>query len=72
MHEMPELIQGAQLVKVKGRLAACIKFCRESIGASQFIITTIQRGYTIPFLHTPPRACLTSNKSTVEHYQFVT
>lgn len=70
-NEIPELVQGAQLVKAKGRLKECVKYW-ESIGASQFIITTIKSGYTIPFLHTPPRACFPNNKSTVEHKQFVT
>ena len=53
--EMSELVQGAQVVKVKGRLKACVQFW-ESISAPQFVLSVIREGYKIPFLHTPPRA----------------
>ena len=68
--ETPELVQGAPVVKVKGRLKACVKFW-ESISAPQFVLSTIREGYKIPFLHTPPRASFPNNKSTNEHKQFV-
>ena len=53
--ETSELIQGAQVVKVKGPLKACAQFW-ESVSAPQFVLSVIREGYKILFLHTPPRA----------------
>ena len=68
--ETSELVQGAQVVNVKGRLRACVQFW-ESISAPPFVLSVIREGYKIPFLHTPPRAFFPSNKSSHEHNQFV-
>ena len=68
--ETSELVQGAQVVNVKGRLKACVQFW-ESISAPPFVLSVIREGHKIPFLHTPPRAFFPNNKSSHEHNQFV-
>ena len=68
--ETSELVQGAQVVEIKGRLKGCVQFW-ESISAPQFVLSVIREGYKIPFLHTPPRAFFPNNKSFHEHKQFV-
>ena len=52
--EMPEHVQGAQVVNVKSRLKACVQFW-ESISATPYVLSVIREGYKIPFLHMPPR-----------------
>ena len=53
--EMSELVQGAQVVNVKGCLKACVQFW-ESISGPPFVLSVIREGYKIPFLHTLMRA----------------
>ena len=65
-----EFLENSCSVGVKGRLLAHLTFWN-SIGASEFIIDTISRGYIIPFLTTPPKACFKTNRSTLEHPVFV-
>lgn len=42
-----------------------------SIGASKFVIDTIQNGYVIPFITTPPPMSFKNNKSTILYSEFV-
>ena len=56
--------------RCKRALRSYITFWR-SIGASQFIIDKISRGYVIPFLTTPPAAQFNNHKSALEHKEFV-
>ena len=67
VHEYSEAFK---CTRVKGRLRSHVSFWK-SIGASQFIIDTIARGYIMPFLTTPPTACFRNNKSALEHSDFV-
>ena len=64
-----EFLEGYQPVIVKGQLRSHNTFWQE-IGASQFIIDTISRGYIIPFVSTPPRAFSKNNKSALQHSDF--
>jgi hypothetical protein len=55
---------------VKGRLRAHVQFWKD-IGASQFVVDTISRGYIIPLLTTPPQMCFRNNRSAFENRVFV-
>ena len=55
---------------MKGRLRTHVTFWK-SIGASEFLVDTISRGYIIPFLTTPPKACFKNNRSALAHPVFV-
>ena len=65
-----EFLENSCSVRVKGRLRTHVTFWK-SIGASEFIIDTICRGYIIPFLTTPPKVCFKNNRSALEHPVFV-
>ena len=65
-----EFLENSCSVRVKGRLRTHVTFWK-SIGASDFIVDTISRGYIIPFLNTPPKACFKNNRSALEHSVFV-
>ena len=54
----------------KGRLRIHVTSWK-SIGASEFIVDTISRGYIIPFLTTPPKACFKNNRSALAYPVFV-
>ena len=60
-------------VKVKRRLRAHIQFWKHQIdiGASNFIIDTIQDGYKIPFRDTPTSTVFSNNSSSLDDWQFV-
>jgi hypothetical protein len=71
MQDSPvEFVENSRVMKVKGRLRQHVKFW-QSIGASQFILDTISRGYIIPFLSTPSSAEFPNNKSSLKHADFV-
>ena len=55
---------------VKGRLASHLEFWRK-IGASDFVLDTIQNGYVIPFLEPPMSMFLKNNKSSLKNADFV-
>ena len=55
---------------VQGRLAKHLDFWIK-IGASDFIIDTIQNGYVIPFLEPPVSIFLRNNKSVITNEEFV-
>ena len=55
---------------MKERLRTHVAFWK-SIGASEFIVDTISRGYIIPFLTTQPKACFKNNRSALAHPVFV-
>ena len=57
-------------VKVRGRLRAHIQLWKD-IGASNFIIDTIQDGYKIPFRDTPTSTVFSNNSSSLDDWQFV-
>lgn len=65
-----EFLEDSKRIKVKGRLRSNIEFWR-SIGASQFILDTISKGYIIPFLVSPQKANFKNNRSAMEHSNFV-
>ena len=54
----------------KGRLRIHVTSWKP-IGASEFIVDTISRGYIIPFLTTPPKACFKNNRSALAYPVFV-
>ena len=57
-------------IVVAGRLKCHAQFWR-SIGASQFILDVIDRGYRIPFHSPPPVSFTSNNKSALVHPDFV-
>lgn len=57
-------------ISVSGRLKRHAHFWRE-IGAPDFILETIENGYTIPFFDIPPVQCSHNNKSAIIHSEFV-
>jgi hypothetical protein len=58
------------LVSVKGRLKAHISFWGK-IGAPQYILSTIENGYKIPFQSEPSRLIQNNNRSAFIHGSFV-
>jgi hypothetical protein len=56
---------------VVGSLKVCLPFWRDTMKANQFILDTIEYGYTIPFLTEPPSAFAVDNKSALNHLEFV-
>ena len=65
-----EYEQGDCDILVRGRLKNCISFWR-NIGASDFVLNTIQVGYKIPFMSTPEPAFMKNNRSALLHADFV-
>ena len=55
---------------VKGRLAKNIKFW-ETIGANNFVLETLKKGYVIPFLENPVKMFKKNNKSVMKNAEFV-
>jgi hypothetical protein len=50
---------------VKGRLAKNIKFW-EKIGANNFVLETLRKGYVIPFLENPVKMFKKNNRSAMK------
>ena len=50
---------------VKGRLAKNIKFL-EKIGANNFALETLKKGYVIPFLENPVKMFKKNNRSAMK------
>ena len=65
-----EFVENSRAKKVKGRLWQHVEFW-QSIGASQFVLDTISRGYIVPFSTTPSSAQFQNNKSALDHADFV-
>lgn len=55
---------------VKGRLAKNIKFW-EKIGANNFVLETLKKGYVIPFLENPVKMFKINNRSAMKNAEFV-
>ena len=56
---------------VKGRLASHLPFWK-SIGASDFILQVIEKGYALPFISEPKPAVFSNNMSAKNNKEFVT
>lgn len=56
---------------VKGRLRAHYNFWSHNLGASYFILHTIDKGCAVPFITVAPRAFFGNNKSSLAHADFV-
>lgn len=56
---------------VKGRLRAHYNFWLHNLGASDFILRTIDKGYAVPFITVPPKAFFGNSKSALAHADFV-
>ena len=57
-------------VRVKVSLKLYLSYWLE-IGANDFILDTLQRGYKIPFKSTPMKESFRNNRSALENYEFV-
>ena len=55
---------------VKGRLAKNIKFWGK-IGANNFVLETLRKGYVIPFLENPVKMFKKNNRSAMKNDEFV-
>ena len=60
-----------EIPNVKGRLASHLPFWK-LIGASDFILQVIEKGYTLPFISEPKPAVLSNNRSATDNKEFVT
>ena len=56
---------------VKGRLASHLPFWK-SVGASDFILQVIEKGYALPFISEPKPAVFSNNRSAKDNKEFVT
>ena len=63
-------LENGQSLTVKGSLRKNLGFWR-SVGAPNFILTTIETGYKVPFASLPLAARLKNNKSARLHADFV-
>ena len=55
---------------VKGRLAKHITFW-EQIGANNFVLETLKKGYVIPFFENPVKMFKKNNRSAMKNAEFV-
>ena len=62
----PTSVQG-----VKGRLRSNFSFWLHTLGANDFILQVIDKGYTIPFITVPQIAFFDNNHSALAHSDFV-
>ena len=60
-----------EIPNIKGRLATQVPFWK-SIGASNFILQVIEKGYTLPFISEPKPAMFSHNRSERDNKEFVT
>ena len=63
-------LESGQSLTVKGNLRQNLGFCR-SIGASNFILTIIEKGYKLPFASLPLAVRLKTNNSAPIYPDFV-
>ena len=56
---------------VKGRLKAHFSFWADALGANDFILRVIDKGYAIPFITFPQNAFFDNNHSALTHADFV-
>ena len=60
-----------EIPNIKGRLASHLPFWK-SIGASDFILQVIEKGYALPFISEPKPAVFSNNRSARDNKEFVT
>ena len=60
-----------RIQSVKGRLRAQFNFWSLTLGANDFILRVIDKGYTIPFITVPQNAFFDNNRSALMHADFV-
>ena len=60
-----------QIPNIKGRLASHLPFWK-SVGASDFILQVIEKGYALPFISEPKPAVFSNNRSARDNKEFVT
>ena len=60
-----------ELTSIKGRLAQRLAFWQH-MGASDFILEVIEKGYVLPFVKEPEPAVFENNQSAKNHPDFVT
>ena len=65
-----EYEQGAPEIIFKNRLKTRINFWKQ-IGANDFLLDVIEKGYKIPFYFMPPSVYLPNKRSAVTHSDFV-
>jgi hypothetical protein len=63
--------EGVQPLGVRYRLKKNLSYWKTTQLANSFIISTIDKGYTIPFITTLPPASFSYNKSALLHSEFV-
>ena len=56
---------------VTGKLKQNQSFWKNTIGANDTVLNTIQEGYRLPFLETPDTARFSNNNSAINNSQFV-
>ena len=60
-----------EIPNIKGRLASHLPFWK-SVGASDFILHVIKKGYALPFISEPKPAVFSNNRSAKDNKEFVT
>lgn len=65
-----EYEQGVNTPILRGRLKAALSFWK-SIGANTEVLSTIEKGYKIPFIETPSSAVFNNNRSAHSYKDFV-
>ena len=56
---------------MKGRIKESLSFWRNTLQASDFVLSIIENGYRLPFSNYPSRCFLRNNLSALKHKQFV-
>jgi len=69
-HEFESRSREAEHVSVKGRLKKQIDYWK-NIGASDFVVSVIEKGYVIPFIETPKPSFKRNNRSAENNLDFV-
>jgi len=57
--------------RVVGRLSTALPFWRDTIKASEYILSCIKQGYIVPFTTEPPAFYAANNQSAVKNIEFV-
>ena len=60
-----------EIPNIKGRLASHLPFWK-SVGASDFILQVIEKGYALPFISEPKPAVFSNNRSARDNKEFAT
>ena len=56
---------------MKGRIKESLSFWRNTLQASDFVLSIFENGYRLPFSNYPSRCFLRNNLSALKHKQFV-